>query len=184
MAVNAEKHGGFFWWMDKNEEGTTLITAPEEGSGDSERSIVDIYYIIDNVPEKYKEYAIIPTQIESAVDYDLKLIEITKLKDSDTVYELFQNKKSEQIRFWIKIYPQQILRVREAYPGYTFLEEFEDNGIEFDIFLKDEYEIDDSYIIHFYYGKEKYIIGGNDKEILRKLALEYRNAVVNSNAEY
>lgn len=21
MAVNAEKHGGFFWWMDKNEEG-------------------------------------------------------------------------------------------------------------------------------------------------------------------
>lgn len=184
MAVNAEKHGGFFWWMDKNEEGTTKITAPEEGSGDSERSIVDIYYIIDNVPEKYKEYAIIPTQIESAVDYDLKLIEITKLKDSDTVYELFQNKKSEQIRFWIKIYPQQILRVREAYPGYTFLEEFEDNGIEFDIFLKDEYEIDDSYIIHFYYGKEKYIIGGNDKEILRKLALEYRNAVVNSNAEY
>lgn len=184
MAVNAEKHGGFFWWMDKNEEGTTLITAPEEGSGDSERSIVDIYYIIDNVPEKYKEYAIIPTQIESAVDYDLKLIEITKLKDSDTVYELFQNKKSEQIRFWIKIYPQQILRVREAYPGYTFLEEFEDNGIEFDIFLKDEYEIDDTYIIHFYYGKEKYIIGGNDKEILRKLALEYRNAVVNSNAEY
>lgn len=184
MAVNAEKHGGFFWWMDKNEEGTTLITAPEEGSGDSERSIVDIYYIMDNVPEKYKEYAIIPTQIESAVDYDLKLIEITKLKDSDTVYELFQNKKSEQIRFWIKIYPQQILRVREAYPGYTFLEEFEDNGIEFDIFLKDEYEIDDSYIIHFYYGKEKYIIGGNDKESLRKLALEYRNAVVNSYAEY
>lgn len=184
MAVNAEKHGGFFWWMDKNEEGTTLITAPEEGSGDSERSIVDIYYIMDNVPEKYKEYAIIPTQIESAVDYDLKLIEITKLKDSDTVYELFQNKKSEQIRFWIKIYPQQILRVREAYPGYTFLEEFEDNGIEFDIFLKDEYEIDDSYIIHFYYGKEKYIIGGTDKESLRKLALEYRNAVVNSYAEY
>lgn len=184
MAVNAEKHGGFFWWMDKNEEGTTKITAPEEGSGDSERSIVDIYYIMDNVPEKYKEYAIIPTQIESAVDYDLKLIEITKLKDSDTVYELFQNKKSEQIRFWIKIYPQQILRVREAYPGYTFLEEFEDNGIEFDIFLKDEYEIDDSYIIHFYYGKEKYIIGGNDKESLRKLALEYRNAVVNSYAEY
>lgn len=184
MAVNAEKHGGFFWWMDKNEEGTTKITAPEEGSGDSERSIVDIYYIMDNVPEKYKEYAIIPTQIESAVDYDLKLIEIIKLKDSDTVYELFQNKKSEQIRFWIKIYPQQILRVREAYPGYNFLEEFEDNGIEFDIFLKDEYEIDDSYIIHFYYGKEKYIIGGNDKESLRKLALEYRNAVVNSYAEY
>lgn len=35
MAVNAEKHGGFFWWMDKNEEGTTMITSPETHVRDS-----------------------------------------------------------------------------------------------------------------------------------------------------
>ena len=36
VVANAEKHGGFFWWMDKNEEGTTMITAPEGVEDDSD----------------------------------------------------------------------------------------------------------------------------------------------------
>lgn len=39
MAVNAEKHGGFFWWMDKNEEGTTKIN----GTGDRKRRVRKTY---------------------------------------------------------------------------------------------------------------------------------------------
>lgn len=177
MAVNAEKHGGFFWWMDKNEEGTTLITAPEGGSSrDSEKGTVDIYYSIDKVPEKYKEYAIMPKQIESVIDYNLELIEITKLKDSDTIYELFQNKENAQLRFWIKIYPQQMLRVRESYPGFIFLEEFEEDGVEFDVFQKQE-KNKTSYIMYFYYSNEKYMVGGNDKDFLKSLAIEYKDVV-------
>lgn len=177
MAVNAEKHGGFFWWMDKNEEGTTLITAPEGGSSrDSEKGTVDIYYSIDKVPEKYKEYAIMPKQIESVIDYNLELIEITKLKDSDTIYELFRNKENAQLRFWIKIYPQQMLRVRESYPGFIFLEEFEEDGVEFDVFQKQE-KNKTSYIMYFYYSNEKYMVGGNDKDFLKSLAIEYKDVV-------
>lgn len=177
MAVNAEKHGGFFWWMDKNEEGTTMITAPEGGnSRDSEKGTVDIYYSIDKVPEKYKEYAIMPKQIESVIDYNLELIEITKLKDSDTIYELFQNKENAQLRFWIKIYPQQMLRVRESYPGFIFLEEFEEDGVEFDVFQKQE-KNKTSYIMYFYYSNEKYMVGGNDKDFLKSLAIEYKDVV-------
>lgn len=177
MAVNAEKHGGFFWWMDKNEEGTTMITAPEGGSSrDSEKGTVDIYYSIDKVPEKYKEYAIMPKQIESVIDYNLELIEITKLEDSDTIYELFQNKENAQLRFWIKIYPQQMLRVRESYPGFIFLEEFEEDGVEFDVFQKQE-KNKTSYIMYFYYSNEKYMVGGNDKDFLKSLAIEYKDVV-------
>ena len=51
MAVNAEKHGGFFWWMDKNEEGTTKITVPEGGSRDSEKRTEENYYNIEDVPD-------------------------------------------------------------------------------------------------------------------------------------
>ena len=177
MAVNAEKHGGFFWWMDKNEEGTTMITAPEGGSSrDSEKGTVDIYYSIDKVPEKYKEYAIMPKQIESVIDYNLELIEITKLEDSDTIYELFQNKENAQLRFWIKIYPQQMLRVRESYPGFIFLEEFEEDGVEFNVFQKQE-KNKTSYIMYFYYSNEKYMVGGNDKDFLKSLAIEYKDVV-------
>ena len=44
MAVNAEKHGGFFWWMDKNEEGTTMITAPEGVDNESYNYKIEKYY--------------------------------------------------------------------------------------------------------------------------------------------
>ena len=60
MAVNAEKHGGFFWWMDKNEEGTTMITSPEVANENSDIRTEKNYYDIEDVPEKYKSYVDIP----------------------------------------------------------------------------------------------------------------------------
>ena len=53
MAVNAEKHGGFFWWMDKNEEGTTKITAPEISIEETEQCIKENYYSLEDVPSEY-----------------------------------------------------------------------------------------------------------------------------------
>ena len=55
VVANAEKHGGFFWWMDKNEEGTTMITAPE-GVEDSDSSRIEIYDNIEKIPEDCRKY--------------------------------------------------------------------------------------------------------------------------------
>ena len=90
MAVNAEKHGGFFWWMDKNEEGTTLITAPEGGRLDSEKSIEENYYSLEDVPYAYAQYARIPFEISSLDkdNYSLSHIEVTKSNKADTVLSL------------------------------------------------------------------------------------------------
>ena len=183
MAVNAEKHGGFFWWMDKNEEGTTLITAPEGGSGKSDVRDSKIYDDIEDIPLEYQQYAEVPFEIVSLKNYYLQKVEIVKSFDSDTLYEVLESEEKERICFWIKIYPEQILRVRESYPGYSFLENFEDDEIEFDIFMKDELKTENSYIIIFYYGKEKYIIGGNNKDSLKELALEYKSVVVDNYVE-
>ena len=183
MAVNAEKHGGFFWWMDKNEEGTTLITAPEGGSGKADVRDSKIYDNIEDIPLEYQQYAEVPFEIVSLKNYYLQKVEIVKSFDSDTLYEVLESEEKERICFWIKIYPEQILRVRESYPGYSFLENFEDDEIEFDIFMKDELKTENSYIIIFYYGKEKYIIGGNNKDSLKELALEYKSVVVDNYVE-
>lgn len=183
MAVNAEKHGGFFWWMDKNEEGTTLITAPEGGSGKADVRDSKIYDNIEDIPLEYQQYAEVLFEIVSLKNYYLQKVEIVKSFDSDTLYEVLESEEKERICFWIKIYPEQILRVRESYPGYSFLENFEDDEIEFDIFMKDELKTENSYIIIFYYGKEKYIIGGNNKDSLKELALEYKSVVVDNYVE-
>lgn len=110
MAVNAEKHGGFFWWMDKNEEGTTMITAPEE----SDIKISDIYDKVEDVPEEYKEYALIPFELSGFIggDYNLSRIEVIKSNKVDSIYDYFENEKEEILYFEIKRYRQEILRVR------------------------------------------------------------------------
>lgn len=184
MAVNAEKHGGFFWWMDKNEAGTTMITSPEVASENSDIRTEKNYYDIEDVPEKYKSYVDIPYEIifELGDGYNISRIQTVKTEESDTIYEYFKKENEELLYFEIKIYPQEILRVRETYPGYVFCEEFENEGIDLEVFSKQEDNGNQSYIIYFYYGNEKYAVAGiNDKEFLKEIAVKYQEAVVDNN---
>ena len=179
MAVNAEKHGGFFWWMDKNEEGTTKITAPEE----SDIKISDIYDKVEDVPEEYKEYALIPFELSGFIggDYNLNRIEVIKSNKADSIYDYFENEKEEILYFEIKRYRQEILRVRETYPGYVFCEEFENDGINLEVFQKEEESGKQRYVIYFYYRNEKYaVVGVDSKEKLKEIAVEYLQAVISN----
>ena len=181
MAVNAEKHGGFFWWMDKNEAGTTMITSPEVASENSDIRTEKNYYDIEDVPEKYKSYVDIPYEIifELGDGYNISRIQTVKTEESDTIYEYFKKENEELLYFEIKIYPQEILRVRETYPGYVFCEEFENEGIDLEVFSKQEDNGNQSYIIYFYYGNEKYAVAGiNDKEFLKEIAVKYQETIV------
>ena len=72
MAVNAEKHGGFFWWMDKNEEGTTMITSPEVTIKDLKNHVKEKYFSIEEVPSIFKTYVEVPHEI-----IELKLLKLT-----------------------------------------------------------------------------------------------------------
>ena len=183
MAVNAEKHGGFFWWMDKNEEGTTKITAPEGGSRDSEKRTEENYYNIEDVQDPYVQYAKIPLEISSLAgsEYNLSRIEVVKTDKSDTIYDFFEKEKAEILYFEIKIYRQEILRVRETYPGYVFCEEFENDGINLEVFEKEEENGKQRYVIYFYYGNEKYAVVGVDSiEKLKEIAVEYLQAVISN----
>lgn len=183
MAVNAEKHGGFFWWMDKNEEGTTMIASPETHVRDSIKKVKENYYSIENVPQIYKKYVDIPYEIMQLYEeqYTMSRIQIVKADESDTIYEFFNKGQDEILHFEIKIYPRKILRVRETYPGYVFCEEFENDGINLEVFSKQEDNGNQNYIIYFYYGNEKYaVVGINDKELLKEIAVKYEEAVVDN----
>ena len=182
MAVNAEKHGGFFWWMDKNEEGTALITAPELGHGDPENRIEENYHSLEEVPDVYAQYARIPFEISHLVGekYNLSRIEVIKTDKADTISDYFQ-KDEEILYFEVMLYPQEILRVRENYPGYSFCEEFENDGIDLEVFEKEEENGKHRYVIYFYYGNEKYaVVGVESIEKLKEIAVEYLQAVISN----
>ena len=183
MAVNAEKHGGFFWWMDKNEEGTTMITLPEGVGENPQKSVQKVYNRIEDVPDIYREYVNVPYEIMCSFNdgYSMSRIETIETDESDTINEFFSKEKNQILHFKIKIYPQEILRVRETYPGYVFCEEFENEGIDLEVFRKQEDNGNLSYIIYFYYGNEKYaVVGINDKEFLKEIAVKYQETIVDN----
>ena len=183
MAVNAEKHGGFFWWMDKNEEGTTMITLPEVAGENPQKNVQKVYNRIEDVPEIYREYVNVPYEIICSFNdgYSMSRIETIETDESDTINEFFIREKNEILYFRIKIYPQEILRVKETYPGYVFCEKFENDGIDLEVFSKQEDNGNQSYIVYFYYGNEKYAVAGiNDKEFLKEIAVKYQEAVADN----
>ena len=152
--------------------------------GDSRVTIYqENYYSIENVPQIYKKYVDIPYEIMQLYEeqYTMSRIQIVKADESDTIYEFFNKGQDEILHFEIKIYPRKILRVRETYPGYVFCEEFENDGINLEVFSKQEDNGNQSYIIYFYYGNEKYaVVGINDKDFLKEIAIKYQEAVVDN----
>lgn len=118
VVANAEKHGGFFWWMDKNEEGTTMITAPE-GVEEFNNVLTGRYYSIDEVPKEYRRYVEQVCDIQELSEYSFIYSKIIRSTHKDNIY-VFMRGNKDIIRFEIIVYPQEILRVREIYPGYIF----------------------------------------------------------------
>lgn len=178
VVANAEKHGGFFWWMDKNEEGTTMITAPEGVEDDSNNRTIDMYYRIEEIPENYRDYATQVFEIETISEKDFDYAKVVKSNHNDTLY-IFLKNNNDIVGFQIKIYPKDILRIRETYPGYNFENEFEDEGITFDAFSKKESWGKKTYLMYFYYGKEKYIvIGRTNEKNLQDIVIKYKNIVL------
>lgn len=179
--ANAEKHGGFFWWMDKSEEGTLVITSPDDigfDDNDFANATVEGYYSLEEVPEEYKKYVEQVCEISSLSEYEFNYSQIVKGNHKERVHILMKSNK-DILRFEIVIYPQEILRVREIYPGYTFKREFEDGGILFDVLSKKEMAGGNTYLMYFYYEKEKYIVMGDDnEEKLQDVAIEYKNIVL------
>lgn len=113
--------------------------------------------------------------------YSMMRIQIAEADESDTVYVFFNKGQDEILHFEIKMYPREILRVRETYPGYVFCEEFENDGIDLEVFSKQEDNGNQSYIIYFYYGNEKYaVVGINDKEFLKEIAVKYQETIVDN----
>ena len=99
MAVNAEKHGGFFWWMDKNEEGTTMITSPEMVGENPQKSVQKVYNRIEDVPDIYREYVNVPYEIMCSFNdgYSMSRIETIETDESDTINEFFSKDRKSVV---------------------------------------------------------------------------------------
>lgn len=183
QVVNAEKHGGFFWWMNKSEEGTTMITSPE-GMDEFENDTAEYYYKIEDVPEEIQNYVQIPLSLSLMREYELNEIKIIQYDAAKTIHVFMKDKEENCIHFEIIIYPREVLWIRDGYPEYHFEEKFEQNGMNYEVFEKDELKNLSKYIVYFYQGNVKYaVVGNEDKEFLKEIAIEYGDEVMEKYAD-
>ena len=177
VVANAEKHGGFFWWMDKSEEGTTMITSPESGVQDRNND-TKYYYKIEEVPDEYQKYANVTLKLSALQGYELNMIKIVQRESAVAMYVFLEKNNESNIQFEIKIYPQNILRIRNGYPGYIFAEEFEHDGLKYEVFEKNELDGVEKYVVYFYCGNVKYVIVDmEDKDFIKEVSMECGEAV-------
>ena len=117
---------------------------------------------------------------EAKTEIKVALWDYTSAEYFKKLIEEFEKNNEDILQFEIRVYPQIIQRVRETYPGYDFEKEFEDEGIYFDVFSRKEMSGENTYIMYFYCGKEKYIvIGRNDEDRLQDIVIEYKDVIVN-----
>lgn len=184
VVANAEKHGGFFWWMDKNEEGKTMITSPDEKDNCAENISTIYYYTIEEVPDEFRKYAECLMKLSSIEEYELKEIKIVEYEDVNTVHAIFENCNNDIIYFETIIYPKEILRIKERYIGYSFVEEYENDGIKYEVFGKKELDGKQSYIISFCYENVRYVTADIENEkLIKEIAQEYGVLITKSNEE-
>lgn len=183
VVANAEKHGGFFWWMDKNEEGTTMITSPEHQEKPVGNMTSEDYYTVEQIPEEYREYIEAPLGLSSIQEYELDAIRIVQRDALKSLY-IFLKDDDNKIHFEIKMYPQKILWIRDGYPEYSFAEEFEDNGIKYEVFKKEEVDGRQNYIIYFNYGNIKYAtVGMENEKFIKEIAMEYGETITENKSD-
>lgn len=157
-----------------------MITAPEGVEEvDSNNCTIEIYDSVEKIPDSYGKYALQLFEISEIARYQFDYAKLVNGKHNDTMYIFLKDGMDDILKFEIRIYPHEILRVRETYPGFVFEKEFDDEGIAFDVFSKKEISGEDTYIMYFYYDKEKYTITGRGNEDdLQDIVIRYKNVIL------
>lgn len=170
-AVNAEKNQGFFYWLNKDDSGETILISPQEDEDTNMR----IYYSIEDIPEEYQEHMIDIQKMESLKGYSLQEIEIDKLPLHDEMLLWLMNdeNKSELVLGKI-IYRNEIMKQRKEYIDYTYLYSKEVQGLEMDIFMRQDAAGQEDYAVCFYTDNAQYFVASKQlPELMEQIAEEY-----------
>lgn len=173
-AVNAAKKGGFFYWLSKDKEGVTMITAPENMETGTDTTTDAVYTSLAELPEEYLQYIVDKEQFATLQEYEFREVGVSK----GTYFCMLQQfmleaKTGKGITIGVNIYRNEAVLERENYfsEGEEAVEWITGEGT---ILIKEGIQGSDEYTLLFYSGNKKYFVEGDcDKEKLKEIAAEY-----------
>ena len=174
VGVNAERNGGFFHWLKRDETGVTIITSPDGSNSEIDVEAPVTYYGLEEVPEEYREYVVKADDLAVLKGYTLERIETTKMDNYVDISSLFKQEESgDSLKFGVTQYENMISYNRQSYLDAEYLYSIEEGKMMLDVVFQ-ENRGEKVYIVYFYFGKGQYCVQGKgDLEFIEEAAREY-----------
>ncbi len=182
LQAGAVKNDGFFFWLKRDETGTEMITSPEGLNGEASETGSNIFYDSNDMPEWTCGWLKIEDEFEMPENYEWQYYEIKELDfiKSVNVHYSDQNLKKEII-LGVYVYAENVFYNRDRFANYDYVDSYESDQKQMDIYSKTEDNGEIFYTICFYEGNCRYSIRGEEGlEGLKGLANRYWGCVKNN----
>ena len=179
--ANANKENGFFYWLQKDDEGMTMLTSPEDMDGEKDVEYTEQYYAIEEVPEEYLSYIVEQSQVSQLEDYELQVVTINKANTYFRVKQWFANESEEKnVCIGALIYENDIRLARDSHLSEQVQIIETDEKLEDGILVREsKIGLDENKIL-FYVNNCKYFVEGNiEVDTLIQIAETYRDMILN-----
>lgn len=179
IQAGAMKNNGFFFWLNRDETGTEMITSPE--GLDNETSIANnaIYSDREDMPGWTQEWLEIEAEFEMPEKYEWQYYEIKEFEFIRNIIGYYMDINLEQeVQIGVYIYAENIFYNRDGFANFNYVDSYELDKKEMDIYNKTEETGEIFYAICFYEGNRKYYVSMQDNlDELKSLAEQYWNCV-------
>lgn len=174
VGVNAERNGGFFHWLKRDETGVTMITSPDSLDTGTNMKEIESYENWDEVPKAYRKFEIQTENLQVLEGYTLEKIEIAKTNNFSTIVSLFEQKKnSNTLKIGVTDYENMISFNRQSYLDADYLYSIGEGEMQLDVVSQEE-QGEKVYTIYFYFDKEQYYVQGKGEiALIEEAAREY-----------
>lgn len=163
----------FFFWLNRDDSGTQMITSPE--GLDAVVKKEEVYYEKKDVPDWAQEWIKIEEEIEMPEEYEWQYYEANELDNRKHIasHYLLEN-SSQEIVLGVWVYLDKLSLNRERFADYNFIESIEIEQKQMDVYSKIEESGKIYYIVCFYeHNCRYYVRGQDDLEELKTLIEEY-----------
>ena len=174
IGANAGEDSGFFHWLKKDETGVTMITSPEKLDGEKNVFGTVTYNSLQEVPEKYREYVVEASDLESLAGFEFRGVEVAEAETFVHQYSIFAAEgETKLLSLGIFLYPDGIVYSRGNYANYKYLYDIDAKETKLEVYSEEETQ-GTKYVICFYHENGMYYVQGEyELPFMEKLAEAY-----------
>jgi len=177
----ADGNTGFFHWLRNDHTGTQMVTSPDDLSGVANKEEAYFFYHKEDVPEWAQEWLKIDSEFDMPEGYEWQSYEIREFSNFRKITSIYADKVAEkEINFGMVIYDGKVSLNTEGFVGYSYVETYEIEQNQMNIYCRTEETGKKYYIICFYEDNSQYFMQGPDNlDELKSMMEEYLICVKN-----